>query len=295
MDYLPFKDISYAQGAWDMDTDSDPIVAMKASGVYTGSLQPYLDTELVRNYADAIRLGKVPIMYHFAGGADAATEAAYFIAAIHPLADGDVYALDWEIDDVADPVAWVNEFTTAVHTATGAWPFVYMDISRLNQFNWTPVLENCGLWLAAPSYGFDETIPEVNHPYIAQQGPIVNGVDTDAWFDTLETLDKYAYHSQTSTPVPAPQPDPAPPEPAPPTPEPTPSPAPDPTPTEPTPDPTPTDPNPTPTDPTTPPVEPTDPPVVTTPVAAPTNKGVVAAIFAAILAAIAIVLGLIHH
>lgn len=294
MDYLPFKDISYAQGAWDMDTDSDPIVAMKASGFYTGSHAPYLDDQLVRNYADAIRLGKVPIMYHFAGGADAATEAAYFIAAIHPLADGDVYALDWEIE-VDDPVGWCNTFMTAVHNATGAWPLIYMDIDRLNRFNWTPVLENCGLWLAAPSYGFDDDIPSVHNVYVAQQGPIVNGVDTDAWFGTKEQLLAYAYHSTTSAPAPTPDPDPAPVDPSPPAPEPTPTPAPDPTPTEPTPEPAPTDPNPTPTDPTTPPVEPTEPPVATTPVAAPTNKGVVAAILAAILAVIAIVLGFIHH
>src|SRR5260221_2573454 len=203
---LPFKDISYANGRWNMDADSDPIVAMKASGFYTGSKLPYLDDQLVRNYADAIRLGKVPILYHFAGGSDPNTEAAYFIAAIHPLADGDVYALDWEIEHT-DPVSWVNTFVTKVHNATGAWPLVYMDIDRLDRFNWSPVLKNCGLWLAAPSYGFDQTIPGVHNIYVAQQGPIVNSVDTDAWFGTLEALKKYPYHlPQPASPPPAPIP-----------------------------------------------------------------------------------------
>lgn len=235
---LPFKDISYAQGLWNMDTDNDQIVAMKASGFYTGAHTPYLDAQLTRNYADAIRLGKVPILYHFAGGADAATEAAYFIAAIHPLAEGDVYALDWEID-VDDPVGWVLTFVTAVYTATGTWPLVYMDISRLNAYDWSAVLANCPLWCAAPSYGWSDTLP-VKYTVSAQQGPIVNGVDTDMWFGTLDGLKACGYHvpnEPTPTPTPAPMP-PTPPAPSPapvpipaPTPEPLPTPAPTPTPT----------------------------------------------------------------
>lgn len=234
---LPFKDISYAQGAWNMDTDSDPIVAMKASGFYTGSLLPYLDTQLVRNYADAVRLGKVPILYHFAGGSDAATEAAYFIAAIHPLAVGDVYALDWEIEH-DDPVGWVSAFITAVHNATGAWPLVYMDIDRLNRFDWSPVFANCPLWCAAPSYGWNDTLP-VKYTVSAQQGPIVNGVDTDMWFGTLEAIKACGYQGTTNVPAPQPVPAPEPAPPPPPVPEPTPPPAPVPNPPAPQPQPTP--------------------------------------------------------
>jgi hypothetical protein len=190
-----------------MDTDSDPAVAMKASGFYTVSKQPYLDAQLTRNYADAIRLGKVPILYHFAGGADPTAEANYFIEALKPLAEGDVYALDWEID-VADPVNWVHTFVSRVHEVTGVWPLVYMDISRANSFDWAPVFNNCGYWCAAPSFGFDATLP-VKYPQVAQQGPIVNGVDTDAFFGTVEELKKYGYHAP-ATPAPQPAPAPAP-------------------------------------------------------------------------------------
>lgn len=221
---IPFKDISYAQGAWNMDTDSDPIVAMKASGAYTVSKVPYLDTQLVRNYADAIRLGKVPILYHFAGGGDPNTEAAYFIAAIHPLAEGDVYALDWEVE-YPDPVGWVNTFVDKVHAATGAYPLVYMDIDRLNRFDWTSVFAKCPLWCAAPSFGWNDTLP-VKYVVSAQQGPVVNGVDTDMWFGTLEGIKKCAYHvPQAQPPAPQPTPQPAPtPPPTSPTPQPLPPP-----------------------------------------------------------------------
>lgn len=231
MDYLPFKDISYAQGQWDMDTDTDPAVAMKASGFYTGSKLPYLDDQLVRNYADAIRLGKVPIMYHFAGGSDVATEAAYFIAAIHPLAEGDCYALDWEIE-VDDPVGWCLTFLTKVHDATGVWPWIYMDRDRRGRFDWSSVLAVSGLWIAAPDVSFDDDIPGVG-VYIAQQGPIVNGVDTDAAFMTLAQLKDYAYHAPNEPqPSPESQPEPTP-APAP-TSEPVPSPEAAPTPPVPT-------------------------------------------------------------
>ncbi len=260
---IPFKDISYAQGAWNMDTDSDPIVAMKASGVYTSSKVPYLDVQLVRNYADAIRLGKVPILYHFAGGGDPIMEANYFNAAVSPYAAGDVYALDWEIEH-PDPVGWVNAFLDHFHALTGAWPLVYMDIDRLNRFDWSSVFAKCPLWCAAPSYGWNDTLP-VKYVVSAQQGPIVNGVDTDMWFGTIEGLKACGYqgnHASAPTPpTPAPSPAATPP----------PVPAPDPTPTPPTPPENPPSPVPE-TPPVVTPTPPAEPPVVvlpTSPVAKP--------------------------
>lgn len=199
---LPFRDVSYANGAYNMDANHDQIIAMKASGGDGVKHPLYLDDQLVRNYANAIRLRKVPILYHFAGGKDPVVEATYFISAASPLATGDVYALDWEIEH-PDPVGWVNKFVTHVHAVTGAWPLVYMDIDRCNRFNWTPVFNNCGLWIAAPSFSFNAKVP-IKHPYIAQQGPIVGGVDTDMWFDTLEVLKKYAYHKPVAVPPPKP-------------------------------------------------------------------------------------------
>lgn len=249
---LLFKDISYAQGLYNMDANSDPMVMIKFSG---GDAGLYYDSQAARNYNNAIRTGKVPFAYHFYGGGDPVAEANHFIKGCQPLAEGDGMALDVESGDTwnpqADPgaVAKVTAFVNHVHDVTGVWMWVYMNISTANMYDWSPVFNNCAYWCAAPSYGFDDNIP-VKYPQTAQQGPIVNGVDTDAVFvNDVAQLKKFCYHQSpepSPTPVPVPVPDPPPiipPAPAPipepvPAPEPTPTPPPVPTP-EPTPEPTP--------------------------------------------------------
>lgn len=241
-----FKDISQWQGDYNMAANPDPAIAIKMSG---GDAGLYYDSRASLNYAHAVNAGKVPIGYHFAGATDPIAEADFFIRAMSPLAENDVLALDWEVSH-PDPVGWCTQFVNHVHDVTGMWPLVYMNMSTANGHDWSPVFDNCGYWCAAPSYGFDDTLP-VKYPQVAQQGPIVNGVDTDAFFGTVEQLKAYGYHN-TPQPIPGPTPGPTPspdptPDPVPtPTPEPTPDPVPVPTP-EPTPIPTPTpDPQPTP-------------------------------------------------
>jgi hypothetical protein len=182
-------------------------------------------------------------MYHFYGGGDPIVEADFFIKACSPLAPGDIMAIDVERgtywNPQADPLAVskVLAFINHVHDVTGMWPWVYMNMSTANMYDWSPVLNNCAYWCAAPSFGFDETLP-VKYPQMAQQGPIVNGVDTNAFFGTLGQLKKYGYQAASPQPSPEPQPQPEPlPTPTP-TPEPTPTPLPEPQP-EPTPEPTP--------------------------------------------------------
>lgn len=274
-----FKDISYAQGEYDMDSNSDPAIMMKMSGFYTGSKQPYYDAQAARNYNNAVRTGKVPMLYHFAGGADPIVEADWFIKACSPLAVGDILALDWEIE-ADDPVGWITAFVEHVHANTGIWPWVYMDIDRVTRFDWSNVLNRCALWLAAPSYGFDDNIPGVQYSIMAQQGPIVDGVDTDAFFGTIDQLRLYGYGSSQQAPSqPQPTPTPVPlPDPVPPTPE---------TPVDPSPPVTPTPPD---------PVTPVDPPVVVPPVVEPgyNIKTVIAGIIAGIATLAVIVLAWIN-
>lgn len=187
----PFNDISYAQGEYNMDADPNQLIMMKASGFYTVAKIPYLDDQLVRNYANAKRLGKVPFMYHFAGGADPVVEASYFISAVSPLADGDGYCLDFEVDTPDNP-GWCLAFLNHVKAVLGTSPWFYVDRSRRQTGDWSQVAAQYGEWIAAPDVPFTADIPGVGI-YIAQQGPIVNGVDSDMFFGTLDQAKAYTY------------------------------------------------------------------------------------------------------
>ena len=197
MSYLTGLDVSQ----WNNYVPSgEDFVMIKMGG---GDAGIYMDSKAALNYSNAVNAGKVVGGYWFAGGGDPIAEADYFVRCMSPVAENDVYALDWEIQHT-DPVGWCLAFVNEVHSKVGVWPLIYLNISTTNAYDWTPVLQNCGLWLAAPSFSFDSDAP-VHHVYVMQQGPIVNGIDSDAFFGTREQLQAYGYHAPVApTPPPAP-------------------------------------------------------------------------------------------
>lgn len=195
---FPFKDISENQGVYDMSANTDPIIAIRMS---TGVLNRF-DEQATRNYNNASKAGKIIIQYHYCGKGDPTAEADLFISACKPFAQFDCYAIDAEL---GQSQAWKQTFVAAVHAATGCWPLNYMNISTANDLG---ALPNCGTWLAAPSWGFTQTITElkVGLVYVAQQGPIVGGVDTDMFFaPSLEDVKKYGFNYQPPAAAPLPQ------------------------------------------------------------------------------------------
>lgn len=226
MSWVKAKDISRYQGNW-QDT-GEPIVMIKMSG---GDAGLYMDSHAASNYDSAAKAGKAIGGYHFGGGVlSAEAEATYFLKAMSPLAENDVYALDVEAHLASRPdvVSWVQDFVNYIHLHINVWPLVYMNLSTLNAHDWSPVLANCGLWLADWAVSPDATIP-THYMYVMQQYSDGPNYDHDAWFGTVDQFKKYGYHMQQPTPIP--QPTPPAPNPTPlPSPEPTLTPAPTPTP-----------------------------------------------------------------
>lgn len=236
---IQFHDISYAQGQYNMDADPAPLIFMKMSGFYYGSKVGYYDAQAARNYNNAVRLGKVPGLYHFAGGGDPVAEADFFIGACSPLAENDVLILDYELgadmNPPANPAAWCEAFVNRVHERTGVWPLFYTYSSMLRQYGFDAVLRNCGLWIADYTVSPDGTVNTGGRPYIAHQFQ-GSPIDTNALFISIETLKKYGYHAPKPAPVPVPVPVSQPPKEDPHVPQPTPTPPPEPVPA-PTPEP----------------------------------------------------------
>lgn len=245
MAQTPGIDVSQWQGNIDWSGVSQDIVIIKMSGGDDGL---YFDSKANANYYGAKAAGKAVACYHFAGGTDPIAEADFFLRAVSPLDANDVLVLDWEVQH-SDPVGWCAAFVNYVHDKTGVWCMVYLNISTTNSRDWSSVLSNCGLYVAAPSYGWDDTIP-VSWPVVMQQGPYIHDagisgdLDSDMFFGGIDQFRAYGFHAPGAiTPIPVDTPNPPDPLPTPvdpPTPVPTPVPTPKPVPTPiPTPNPDP--------------------------------------------------------
>lgn len=207
MSYVTALDVSQYQGDINWAAVDRDIAIIKMSG---GDAGLYTDSRATANYYGAKAAGKAVGMYHFAGGNDPVNEADFFIAACSPLEEDDVMVLDWEIPN-SDPVGWCKSFRDRVHDRTGAWPLLYVNLATLNQYDWSPVLDNSGLWLAAWNNDPEATL--TNKVYVMHQYSsngtvpgIAGRVDLDAWFGTVDEFKKYGYHTAVTAPAPAPVP-----------------------------------------------------------------------------------------
>lgn len=183
----------------------------------------YLDPKASTNYYGAKNNGLTVGGYYFGGGKNKPeVEADYFIKAMSPLAKYDVFVLDCEATLAAKPdvVSWCYNFMAHVHNKIGVWPLIYMNLSTLNAHDWSIVLKNCGLWLAAWNNNPNATLTK--HPYVMHQYadngkvPGISGnVDLDMFFGTVDQFKKYGYQApkvvqDVKPPAPIPKPAPAP-------------------------------------------------------------------------------------
>lgn len=232
------KDISRWQGTY--SETNEPIIFVKISG---GDMGLYIDPQAQSNYDAVIAHGHAFGGYHFFGNEDPVQQANYFLEAMKPWNPGEVPAVDiesganWNPNAPGyNPVPAVLAFVNQVHSVAGAWPMVYMNLSTLLAHDWSPVTNNCGIWLADWTGHPDEVINSGKYTYAMQQYSDGPSYDHDVFFGTVDQFKKYGWPAAAPAPALSPAPSPAPaPEPTPPVAPPAPDPTPPSVPAEPAP------------------------------------------------------------
>jgi GH25 family lysozyme M1 (1,4-beta-N-acetylmuramidase) len=164
--------------------------------------QSYVDATFEKNRAGARKKGVLVGYYHFAAGTDAKKEADFFLKTVGDLQEGELLALDFEIQ-IANPVVWCKAFLDRIADKTGISALIYMNSSTAKSFNWSSVFKNYGLWIAQyflPNDGSKHGTPNIgNFPYYviwqytsrgACKG-IVGNVDLNTTDIDMKTLKKH--------------------------------------------------------------------------------------------------------
>lgn len=160
-------DVSAYQGPVDFDAlkaDADFIIAKATEG--TG----FIDPQFRRNWFEPTQVGLRRGAYHFARpdlGLDAQDEAAHFLTQIGGWTPDDLLALDYEVDYTGDVVGWCIRWLDAVRALTGITPYIYLNRSLVQGFDWSSVIAaGYPLWLAYYD-GQPDIMPQTPWPKVA--------------------------------------------------------------------------------------------------------------------------------
>ena len=134
-------DIASYQSTLDLTKIDYDFVIVKATQGTTYT-NPYCD----KHVQQAIKAGKSFGVYHFATVGNAVSQADYFAKNITSYVKKGLLVLDWEADAVSQGVAWAKAWLDEVYKKTGVRPLIYMSKSVANQYNWSSVSANYGLW-----------------------------------------------------------------------------------------------------------------------------------------------------
>jgi lysozyme len=198
---LSGQDISSFQGIIDWDTyrkNSNFAIIQATEGV------GFTDPQFLRNQSEVRRVRLPHGFYHLCYPQlnQPQAEADYFLTTLKTIQEGEFLALDFE-EGAAQPVAWAKAFLDYVSTRLNGYkPLIYMDLSHMNTYDWSPVVQaGYGLWLAQYNNTPDVTDPLKYWSVIAfhqwtnaQTVPgIPNKVDGDAFFGDNAALAAYGY------------------------------------------------------------------------------------------------------
>lgn len=193
-------DVSKWQGNIDFNKvkKSTSFVIMKATEGFG-----YTDPKFKANQK-GFRSVKMPLgYYHFARpdlGNSPEKEADWFIKTIGKMEEGEVLALDYEVN-YKDPVNWCKKFLDRVRDVTGVKPLLYINLATNNKYDWSKVVKgDYGLWLAYWDNSLTKR-PKTDWKFIAMKqygaDTKVNGisgnVDGDVFFGDVETFKKYGF------------------------------------------------------------------------------------------------------
>ncbi len=172
-------DVSRYQGYIDWDTVKNNVefAIIKAGGSDDGL---YEDSRFGFNLKRAREVNIPRGFYYFVGGGDPLGEAIHFHSIVGNLQDGELVALDFEINH-PDPVGYCLSFLRKAKELFGVKPLFYSNQDRIVNIDWSPIAsEGYGLWCA--DYYDDNTY---NHSF-----------DIGAW----STLAIYQYTSTARLP-----------------------------------------------------------------------------------------------
>jgi len=107
----------------------------------------YTSPEFKNQISQALSLGKLVGVYHYAGGGGAIAEAEYFLSVVKDYIGKAILVLDWEGEQ--NPNFANSEYAKAwleyVRQKTDIIPFIYMSKSVCRQYQWDPTYP---LWCA---------------------------------------------------------------------------------------------------------------------------------------------------
>jgi len=137
-------DISGHQNGIDLAKVPCDFVIIKATQGTT-----FISKDFKRQVEQALSLGKLTGVYHYANGSGAAAEAIHFANTIAPYLDRVIVCLDWEGEQNSQfaNYHYCEDLLEAIKAKTGHIPFLYMSKSVCRQYAWEKA-RNYPLWCA---------------------------------------------------------------------------------------------------------------------------------------------------
>ena len=171
--------------------DYDFVVVKATEG--TGYINPCCDMHVQQ----AIEMGKLFGVYHYANGLDPIAESNFFLQNIQGYIRKGILVLDFESGDNAawnaNPNGWVKAWCDNIYNQTGVRPLVYIQASALDK---VVGIGDYGLWVAQyasyePTYYQDEPWNEgaydcAMRQYAGSNGRVYGydgGVDLDKFYE----------------------------------------------------------------------------------------------------------------